>query len=92
MRTWTWTENEAEYDPETGAFVRLHMYVFAGAPRFPGDPTDLTQLTAIEEFGSGGTLSGFAMNGIPYADQAALISGFNETQIERLQLEAEPAA
>lgn len=91
-RVWIWTENFADYDPETGAFIRLHLHVFAGQPRFPGDPTLLTELQQTEEPGQPPT---FAMRVgestlVPYASQAALIAAYNETVIERLQLEPEP--
>lgn len=88
-RVWNWRENICEFDPETGAFISMLLNVFAGAPRFPGDPTNLPHLKQFcAEDGSPLT---FLMNDIPYATEADLITAYNETVIERLQLEPTPS-
>lgn len=91
-RVWFWTENYAEYDsdpesPNYGNQLRVHFYALAGQPRFPGDPTDLTNVECTEE---NGAQNAFRLNGVQYASQAALVAAYNETVLERLHLNAEP--
>ena len=93
MRQWIWTEDNAEYneDPESpqyGNFLRMNYFALAGQPRLLGDPTDLVHVRMVEEVSGART---FAMNGFPYADQAAIVLAYNEsTGLERLHLNALP--
>lgn len=100
MRDWTWTEKEdgMETDAE-GNLIRMHYFVFAGPPRPPGSPSDLTWLKRVETPTLGGQFSYQYFiatpeepdaEGTDVESQELLISTYNATVEESWQLNPGP--